>query len=111
MKNAEKRTNFFPFSTEICVSSFCNSNVYFISWYPAFFWFDNAVAPPYYNRFVPIVCRSENLPDFLPNATLDSSGMFMCKSDLSDLYGVCFKLNHLMSHRHSIIAGHYLSEV
>ena len=24
-----------------------------------FFRFDNAVAPPYYNRFVPIVCRSE----------------------------------------------------
>ena len=45
---------------------------------PHFSGFDNAVAPPYYNRFVPIVCRSENFPDFLPNAMFDARGIFMC---------------------------------
>ena len=114
-KKAEKRTNFFPFSTEICVSSFCNSNVYFISWYPAFFWFDNAVAPPYYNPFVPIVCRSENLTDFLPYATFDASGVFMCMKYPIFRNYMAFVLylyvNHLLSRRHPIIAGHYLSGV
>ena len=64
-------------------------------------------------RFVPIVCRSENLPDFLPNATFDAFHVYEIpvQSDLSELYGVCFKLNLLTSRNHPIIAGHYLSEV
>ena len=88
-KKAEKRTNFFPFSTEICVSSFCNSNVYFISWYPAFFWFDNAVAPPYYNCFVPIVFTRL----FALRYVRRKRRFHVYEiPDLSELYGVCFKL-------------------